>query len=253
MDWVHNQSLWFARVDAYLVGDGRPITTQQLINSLIKKIIWIFQIHNKLLSLSGPALHAFTELRHFEKALPHDCQRLLAQFIKSYATQSRRRPLLFIDNLDHIYHLHDRTMFTREGAESGTEAIRCVQELTHCFLHDTDDRLLGDLGANVLFSLRSDSYRILQESARLFRPDKTFDYNRHATVLRTPPWREVVKRRGELLTFAVSKIPQPGKRNVQKDIIAPILTDLEYHPPNQVSLIEHLERITNYGRICLPA
>ena len=115
----------------------------------------------------------------------------------------------------------------------------------NAFFHGNGE--LGRLGANVLFSLRTDSYAILKESRQLFRAEASFEYNQHAYSIDAPDWSEVVRQRGHLLSFALSQVRKEGTRKVLASIVDPIMRDLERAGPGHTKLIDHLQRITNYG------
>ena len=98
-----------------MVEQGRPLTRAQLLDRLIAKTIKILEENSALLALPPTVVTAKNGLLKYQAASTlEEKQRLFASVVRSMWTDTKRRLVLFIDNVDYVYHLNDRTMFSAD-------------------------------------------------------------------------------------------------------------------------------------------
>jgi hypothetical protein len=244
-EWVKKRKIWFIRLDVDLHGNGQLLTVDALVQGIANKIVRVFGRDGNLLELPVNLNVQLAGLQDGTTGV--QLQSRLCQFVRNYAEIRGRTLFLMIDNLDYLYHVNDRTVFSNTHSPADKAAMQCVADIVAAFRHDGAQGFLADMGANVLFSLRRDSYSILQESSVLFNPSLVFQNNLRVYSLGPTPWRRVVEQRGGLLEYAISRNPR-GRHRVQQAIIQPILQDLEWAPEHGGrGLMDHLLKITNFG------
>lgn len=250
--WAKNNNLWFIRLDIYLLDGQRSLTVERLVDGLATKIIRVFRSYKELLEIPQSLNKDFENLVNIQGAsglsspsLLHK-QLALTTFISKYNLETKKRFVLIIDNSDYIYHLNDRLLFTDKGACDELNNIQGIENLVNSFSHDANNVGLGDLGANVIFVLRPDSYEILQTSTRLFAPEDIYSFDRCAFSMGVPDWKEILQKRGDLLNFVTHKNSK-GSGLEAKKLIEAIIRDLELPLEDGGKLFDHLEKITNYG------
>jgi hypothetical protein len=242
--WIE-QSMWFLRLDVYLLGQNKVVTPQQLLDGLLDKLFRIAAARKSILAFGERTTTSFECLQKARDEGKGEAD-ALTNFVQTFRDESGKRLFLIVDNIDYIYHICDRVMFYKDREEDSS-AIEGVAQIVRAFMHDGAGGVIGELGANVLFSLRPDSYHILRESMRLFR-DPSLRFDRNAFGLIAPDWRSVFEGRKDLLNRVVSQIPKPGKQKVQESIVSAITADLEMQPAaNEVNVIEHLVKLSKYG------
>lgn len=240
--WVDESNVCFLRIDVDITGNNRRLSVDELLDAIIYKAIRIIE-NNDDLQLGIKTKEYFKALKHFFNKPYLDKQKAFSDFVVSFYEENNKKLFLIIDNLDYLYHIHDRVMFDNDEDTYEVDAVKIVCDLVSIFFHS----VLGKINANILFVLREDSYEILKESKKIFPSVSFFDDNKNVFSVVYPNWGEVVQQRGMLLKDIVSKIEKNGKKTRYKNIIDPIMSDLNYAPSGQKPLVEHLEKITNYG------
>ncbi len=156
-----------------------------------------------------------------------------------------KKPILILDNLDYFFHENDRYLFI-SNVDTGEDLyISLIQKIVSAFYHGSSKA--GDLGANILFVLRPDSYEILKASRELYQGvEDCFRDNKNLYTLRTPDWESVIVERGELIKRVISEVPKAGLKNSIRNSLSSVLLALEN--PNQINaIIDHLRHIVPFG------
>jgi hypothetical protein len=243
--WV-NDSILFLRIDIFLVGENEILTPQHLLDDLVEKLLRITAERKTDFALGERTISALDDLKEARKS-GDDVAHALAVFARTAREESGKRLLLFIDNIDYLYHLSDRIAFFPNREEEDSAAIKAVAHIVRAFVHDGAGGVLSELGANVIFALRPDSYDILGESLRLF-PDPSTLFDQSAFELTSPDWHEVFEGRKGLLEHAIAKSEKPGKQRVLEGMLDAIEADLNERPDvRDFSVIEHLVRLAKFG------
>ncbi|NTU59035.1 MAG: hypothetical protein HGB00_09005 [Chlorobiaceae bacterium] len=243
-DWVNMQNIWFVRMDVDIEGNNRLCSVDELVDGLISKIVRVIAKNRYLYNVEHDSklFECYKNLQAEEQSGELKMMRL-QEFVTAFRQYTNRQLFLVIDNLDYLYHINDRVIFDCDNNKEESKALHSVCDLVSAFFHSH----LNKLGANVLFVLRTDSYAILKESQKLFSTVPAFTSNMNVYTINPPRWTQVIRQRGHLLLFLISKIKKDGKKIVLSKISRPILEDLNYAPSEQKPLIEHLQHITNFG------
>ena len=218
-EWVEDKNLIPIRVDLDVEADHLFIHAHEIITQLYEKILEAFR------SLAIVPEDKLTEVI-LESNIPHmknakdvllvDLEARFANFIKMLTKVSEKRILLIIDNLDFLYHLYDRGLFTlnfssfhpptdeqKQLLESTEDAHRMIQYLVKVFL---ESRSLAKAGINVLIVLRKDSLIHYMTATRVEVPPQ-FDPRLHTYHISVPPLETVYSSHVELLIETIRRLP----------------------------------------------
>ena len=160
-------------------------------------------------------------LQNYSKLTTEEKESQIQKYILAYHEVTGNQLFLIIDNLDYLYHCNDRETFTSENLEY-RETVRTVSKLMSNFFHDSTP--LGRRGANVLFSLRNESYEILLLSREILK-DFSLRFDFHAYVVESPN-SDVLAERGALLEWAIAKVPTKGRRDAFQELYQPLKNEV---------------------------
>jgi len=259
--WVRN-SIWFIRIDAELAGDGKKLTIVKFIDTISQKTIKVLRTHPELLKTpeGNSSEYCRTELDKLIAAtrLPIDSlsvdaqgdrhQKQLSAFealVRKISDDCRRRLCIVVDNLDFLVHTSDRALYQSDTPFEDEETLTTTCSIVRLFINHTHQ--LGSLGVNILFVMRSDTFHVLSETGRTSLLEDSAWQGKNAFTIEKPDWQAVLKSRGKLLEFVAERENSPSRKKAYIKLIDLILNDLYSEPDHQSTMIEHLEKLTNYG------
>lgn len=254
--WVHEHNLWFVRLDVDISGAGQSLTAYDFLNALVKKACEVIHRNPVVLADTKELKTTLVELdkttRAYGDQLPSAEQRkvfqeqrhLLERLVVRNRTETGRRLVLIIDNMDYVCHKRDRFMFLNEDTGE-TETLRGFCELVGLFLKDRNE--IPALGCTALVVTRWDSYNTLKKTRVTSLEEHNFRDDQHAYSLEAPTVERVLETRGKLLTF-VDTLPESSKQVGRAALVEKaIRAHLESRPDGQPILVEHLKNLTNHG------
>jgi hypothetical protein len=170
----------------------------------------------------------------------------LKNSISSVSSALKKSPLLIFDNLDYFFHENDRYLFLSDVDTGEKQYIETIQGIVNSFYHGSG-AYFSNLGANVLFVIRPDSYELLKASKHLFQgTENCFKDDRALFSLQMPNWADVVHGRGQLLKKSISAIKKGGLKSRAESSLKDVVTVLAMH--GRVNrLIQHLRHLSPFG------
>lgn len=177
-----------------------------------------------------------------------DAENPRSDFYESVATFSAilgKRLLIIVDNLDGIFHENDRYTFVSNIDTAEAPYLEFISALVEEF-HQAGPRS-ADLGANVLFVLRPDSYERMKAAKILDGgADPSFSDNKNLYSLSVADWDAVVEKRVDLIRFVIAQIRKAGKRQEISDSMEPVLNAL-LGKQKRERLVQHLRHLSTFG------
>ena len=235
--WISDGDVCFVRVDILLRGRSQRLTYDGMLRAVVSKLRDVFQRNEKILGLTS-----YRELKALDKydALSDgQLETAICDFVQAYHRQSGRQLLLIIDNLDYLYHSCDRESFFPSANQEFRETATAITKLVSSF--DNDAGPLGKLGANILFSLRTESYEILQTTKELLPDSLRFDDT--AYEIQPPDWTALLAQRCSLLEWAVEQLKDGAQRRSFNRVVEQLLQS----STEGRGLLVHLKAMCNYG------
>lgn len=144
--------------------------------------------------------------------------RAVASLIELINRSFGKEILLFIDNLDYLYHINDRAHFSKKKNVEAKEAKDFIEYMIDIFSEGANGALTS-AGIKVIFSLRPDSLSLLQSNVHLLanhafnNEDNIFFYNAPSTY-------EVLLGRYRLLKHITSLIKVAGKEKRMTELMS---------------------------------
>lgn len=245
--WFDNNIL-FVRIDVH---SGSIATTyNDLLTNIyrkLKKIIRSKDVAERLLSSTRPL--AYDGLNNYAGTYGEK-ESELALVLKDIREKTNRKVLIIIDNLDQIYHKDDRKRFL-QAIPIEHDSIKPVMDLVTAFFHERTE--LGSIGANVLFSLRHDTYDILSQTAEyVFSPTNITKHNANAFTLENCNLVPIVNKRLSMLKeiYSCCEIPA-GKVEDVEEVVALLQDEISLDKSKDQSLVTQLFKITSFGLRCV--
>ena len=257
IEYTRKHPVWFLRYNVHVHYDpvNSPLNPHLTINMFLvgasEKLFRLIGRFPTQLALSdtqkGELINAKNLLGGVtDKKDVDENRRRFCQAIRVLSEAIRRRPVFILDNLDAFFHLHDKYLFLSNENSGELSEIRDILNILNNFYHGQTD--LGDLGANVLFVVRPDTYEIMAASKSIYQgTEGAFTLNRHTFSLEAPNWSDVVFRRTNLLTSVINEIPQDSVRNKVKDDLSLVIDSLVQSTKQSGQLIPRLRELTNFG------
>ncbi|BCS94924.1 hypothetical protein DSLASN_05560 [Desulfoluna limicola] len=241
--WFNTSEKIVIRIDVDISGNGQMITSEEMIREIIRKTVRVIRTNPKL-KPNGSAYDMFEKLAQNSNCEIEKAKLNFSKFAKEYKRNNKLEFVLFIDNIDYIYHVNDRILFDSDNDTKETCSVKSVCSLVNEFFYGT----LGKMEANILLVMRPDSYNILQETKKIFPSVPSLSSNnKNVLTIEAPNWDDVIIERGKFLECIINRIDREGKSTLFKNVVNPILRDLEHEPTGERPLIEHLRNLTNFG------
>ncbi|MBL9084519.1 MAG: hypothetical protein JNK76_22140 [Planctomycetales bacterium] len=246
--WLAQRKLWFVRLDVELSTKASPpkmVSINEFVSGLCKKTLEVLRRHEKLIGLDEQCLAAMGALsRELADTKGYEGQKEAFKNLVAIVRQTTGRDfLLIIDNIDYICHILDRRIYDSDEDTHEYDVIVNVIQLVNLFFHDTSE--MEDLGANILFSFRDDSYRLLEQTEQATSHRKQFEPHRVFDV-EPPSWDVALERRGELLKYAAQHLPPDVKPSLN-GLASAIKSNMQQQDGKQRPLSEHINRLSNFG------
>ena len=213
---------WFLAVDIFLSGNNEVLSYDNILDAIIAKLLTVVEQRASMLQIDQYLTGVLQPLQNYSKLTTEEKESQIQKYILAYHEVTGNQLFLIIDNLDYLYHCNDRETFTSENLEY-RETVRTVSKLMSNFFHDSTP--LGRRGANVLFSLRNESYEILLLSREILK-DFSLRFDFHAYVVESPNWTDVLAERGALLEWAIAKVPTKGRRDAFQELYQPLKNEV---------------------------
>lgn len=174
-----------------------------------------------------------------------DKQYAIKEFIVSVSKILEKSILLIFDNIDFLVHERDRQSFLMQRESVNSPHLNTINSIVKFFLHSGN--ILNEIGANILFVLRGDTYQILKNNNILVSSDGSgFEDNKRLFTLDNPSWTDVINERASLLEKCLTKVSAPGVAHEVQEHLLPIISGLRDSERNR-SLFFHLEPLSVYG------
>ncbi|MGA9582754.1 MAG: hypothetical protein WBR13_12380 [Allosphingosinicella sp.] len=249
----HEKDVWFVRLNVDVMRDANEDDFNGFFRALENKLSVIVTklIERHQEDLSSPdvqaslqqilSLHCSVELNSTDEAR----QSRLREALLAISNVLGKRLLLIIDNMDYIVHERDRYQFLKPKEDIDRGYLILIRRIVASFYQP--DSLLSDIGANVLFSVRPDTYHLMKATNFLVPMARIpFADNRHLFTLQGPSWDDVVSERASLLKRCLEKIQPEGVAAEVRRHTIPLLQSLSDAPRRQ-RLFRHLRQISVYG------
>lgn len=240
---------WFIRLDIDKTVLEHYFESYHIINSFVEKVCRVISNNPEIFtpniirkSLKDLQKYYFDSyilerMKLEEKNELHNIQKiLLKKVIKLVQEKFGKKLIIIFDNIDILFYHSENSLESKENS-----TLSLIKVLVELFLHDRDH--LGELGANLLFVMRTASYRYLHSYGRTSGPIFT---NEVYTIIE-PPWNEVINVRYSLLREIIKNDANfQDKKDIDKEInkIYDYLMNckIEYE-----KLIDHIRKLTNNG------
>lgn len=246
--WLKDRRLWFVRLDVELstkIATPKMVGLDEFLKGLCKKTLEVLRRHERLIGLNDQCQAAMRALAEQLPVSPgYEAQKEAFKNLISIVRHTTGRDfLLIIDNIDYICHVLDRRIYDADDNTKEYDVVGEVIRLVNLFFHDTSE--MENLGAHILFSLRDDSYRLLEQTElaashrKQFEPGRVFD-------VRPPDWEVALDRRGQLLRFAAQHLPNDA-RSALNGVVPAIKANMKERDGRERPLSEHINRLSNSG------
>jgi hypothetical protein len=250
-DWFLDKSIFFVRVDAHSGGGGSISTYNQLIDKIMKKIrkVLVFPDVEEKINSRTTSFTGFDKLIDYRNPTGQKEKEIASVLFELKALGFEI--LLVFDNLDQIYHRDDRARFVND-IPVWHDSFKPVGKIITSFFHDNIE--FGGLGANVIFSIRTETYDILSQTVEyIFSPDRVTTQNMNAFTLDNVDWREVVEKRLEFLKEISEKCKiSKGNSSDIDEVINPIKYEIIATKQKESKhLVSNLSKVTSFGLRCI--
>ena len=245
-----DQTHWFLRYNVHVHFDS-TLTLNKLISGLSQKLQMLLERFPRQLHLQTSSLSALNKIKDDlsriseEASLQHN-RAAFVKAVKSISFVLRKKPLIIFDNLDAFFHVRDRYLFLKSKDTGEIKEIKDILSIVNEFFHGQTE--LGDVGANILFVTRYDTYKILKSSKNIYQgTESCFAGNRNLFSISQPVWSEVVNQRIGLLNEVIEAIASPGYRQKVRSSLEGIIAALAASAKGEGELITGLRELTNFG------
>lgn len=253
----NERDVWFLRVNVDVLDFSRkePVAEKidhvyslfcKKLRRVIQKLIDGDYLGGNLDSASESKLaDALDRLRLAERDDAENPKSDFYDSVEVFSSIIEKRLLIIVDNLDGIFHENDRYTFVSniDTAEAPyLEFITCLVEE-----FNQNGQRSADLGANVLFVLRPDSYERMKAAKILDgAADSSFSDNKNLYSLSVADWDAVVEKRVDLIRSVIAQVRKAGKRQEISESMEPVLNALVGKQKRE-RLIQHLRHLSSFG------
>ncbi len=221
-NWVEDLNIIPVRVDLDINSGHMIPTKQQILFILYDSIIKAYQELDIMEKEYLDIIYDETSVNKEETTYKCECK--LKALVSKLREVSPKRVLLIIDNLDYIYHAHDRGLFAMQTGERGLtedqeklvkERDRAHQIINYIIRVFIDKQALGGVGINVLTVMRRDSLVHYNNITRINVPTE-FDMKMHTYEIKPPSMEEVINSHVRLLYATIDRLPESTRNDVFK-------------------------------------
>jgi len=254
-NYLVKKGTWFVRVDLEKANAGYRYRPEELLWEIAQKTKRVLIRHPELHGEDRQVVAKMADLNALLTSLtvsePLPAKRfdalatLYGDLVKTIWATKRLRLFLIIDNLDVMLHTNDRGMFYNHDSVPDGDVLHSVCELVRLFFHDVNYAgELDRMGANIVISMRDDSYQVLTRIGQTSLPE--FDGAKIAAfTVEAPPWRQVLEARFKLLRYLASKASKPGLRDESLKLVETMVTYLQGARGGGRPLVERIRKLSN--------
>ena len=154
----------------------------------------------------------------------------LLNFIKSISEILNKRLFIAIDNIDFLYHKHDRQMFAEEFGNTQKDILRIVKHLVTMF---APGQTMETAGVNILFIMREDIHKYITHCGIHKHYQNTINDSGYRYVLKPSSLHLILQKRKDLFKEMVEHIKKRGKKLKFAAGIERIHSDLDLEPSEE--------------------
>jgi hypothetical protein len=242
--WFANRKI-FIRVDMH--SGSRSITYDDMLVKVYKKIKKIF--NDKIVdNCIDEAYRDYAKSKFLDYSITISRKETeLAEFLKKTRSEYGYEIVLIFDNIDQIYHINEKKRFL-ENIDLQDDSIYPILRYITNFFHDHSQ--LGSVGANVVFSLRTETYDILSQTAEyIFNAESITFCDDNAMTIYNNDWFQIVDNRLKMFKdIAVYCKRMSGRVDSVDETLKLLVNDLSLsHAEKNESFINMLMELSSFG------
>jgi hypothetical protein len=230
------------KIDIFTSAPDTPIKEINFIDFLYNRILQILQCPEDYLKL-GRSKGRFLRIIAGGSQLS-DKSTIVYNFVSEYRKKTGRYFLFVFDNLDFLLHRNDMETFFPDGIDKYKEALLHIKHFVGDFLPGRSP--LGQLGANIIFVLRTDSFNTLPVSTEEL-PDPDYLMVQRIWSLEMPDWQEVLNARISLLEWALNQISDAGVKKALEERTKVLRLEACEKNSKWEQLRNHIKKLAGYG------